>query len=343
MDHFAGLDVSVKETSVCIVDDTGRIVREVKVASEPEALLAVLTNPNYHFKRIGLEAGPLSQWLYSALAEAGLPVICVETRHMRAVLKAQINKTDRNDARGIAQMMRVGPYRPVHVKTLRSQKLRMLLTHRKLLQAKAIAIENDLRSTLRNFGLKVGMVGNVKFEGRIKELVENLPDLAILVEPLLIVRRVLHEQLGILHRRLLDIVRNDDVCRRLMTVPGVGPVVALTYHATVDVPARFKNSKAVGASFGLTPSRHQSGESDRPGSISRCGDEMMRMMLYEAAQVMLTRTNKWSWLKAWAMKIARHRGMKKAIVALARRLAVIMHRMWVDGTEFRWTQDVAAA
>jgi transposase len=343
MDHFAGLDVSVKETSVCIVDDTGRIVREAKVASEPEALLAVLKNPAYHIKRIGLEAGPLSQWLYSALAEAGLPVICVETRHMRAVLKAQINKTDRNDARGIAQMMRVGLYRPVHVKTLRSQKLRMLLTHRKLLQAKAIAIENDLRSTLRNFGLKVGMVGNVKFEGRIKELVENLPDLATLAEPLLIVRRVLHEQLGILHRRLLDIVRNDDVCRRLMTVPGVGPVVALTYRATVDVPARFKNSKAVGASFGLTPSRHQSGESDRPGAISRCGDEMMRVMLYEAAQVMLTRTNKWSWLKAWAMKIARHRGMKKAIVALARRLAVIMHRMWVDGTEFRWTHDVVAA
>ena len=343
MDHFAGLDVSVKDTSVCIVDDTGRIIREVKVASEPEALLEVLRNPAWHFKRIGLEAGPLSQWLFSALAEAGLPVICVETRHMRAVLKAQINKTDRNDARGIAQMMRVGLYRPVHVKTLRSQKLRMLLTHRKLLQSKAIALENDLRSTLRNFGLKVGVVGNVKFEGRIKELVENLPDLAILVEPLLIVRRVLHEQLGILHRRLLDIVRNDDVCRRLMTVPGVGPVVALTYRATVDVPARFKNSKAVGASFGLTPSRHQSGESDRPGSISRCGDEMMRMMLYEAAQVMLTRTNKWSWLKAWAMKIARHRGMKKAIVALARRLAVIMHRMWVDGTEFRWTQDVAAA
>jgi transposase len=343
MDHFAGLDVSVKETSVCIVDDTGRIVREVKVASEPEALLAVLKNPAYHFKRIGLEAGPLSQWLYGAIAEAGLPVICVETRHMRAVLKAQINKTDRNDARGIAQMMRVGLYRPVHVKTLRSQKLRMLLTHRKLLQAKAIAIENDLRSTLRNFGLKVGMVGSVKFEGRIKELVENLPDLATLAEPLLIVRRVLHEQLGILHRRLLDIVRNDDVCRRLMTVPGVGPVVALTYRATVDVPARFKNSKAVGASFGLTPSRHQSGESDRPGAISRCGDEMMRVMLYEAAQVMLTRTNKWSWLKAWAMKIARHRGMKKAIVALARRLAVIMHRMWVDGTEFRWTREVVAA
>ncbi len=185
MDHFAGLDVSVKETSVCIVDDTGKIVREVKVASEPEALLAALKDPTYRFKRSGLEAGPLSQWLFSALAEAGLPVICVETRHMQAALKAQINKTDRNDARGIAQMMRVGLYRPVHVKTLRSQKLRMLLTHRKLLQSKAIAIENDLRATLRNFGLKVGMAGKVKFEMRIKELVKNQPDLVALVEPLL--------------------------------------------------------------------------------------------------------------------------------------------------------------
>jgi transposase len=343
MDHFAGLDVSVKETSVCIVDDTGRIVREAKVASEPEALLQVLTNPVYHFKRIGLEAGPLSQWLFSALAEACLPVICVETRHMRAVLQAQINKTDRNDARGIAQMMRAGLYRPVHVKTSRSQKLRMLLTHRKLLQSQAIAIENDLRATLRNFGLKVGMVGTVKFEARIKELVENLPDLAVLVEPLLIVRRVLRKQIGILHRRLLTIVRDDDVCRRLMTVPGVGPVVALTYRVTVDVPARFRNSKVVGAVFGLTPSKHQSGESSRTGGISRCGDEMMRVMLYEAAQSMLVRSTKWSWLKAWAMKIARRRGMKKAIVALARRLAVIMHRIWVDGTEFRWTREVVAA
>ena len=240
-------------------------------------------------------------------------------------------------------MMRAGLYRPVHVKTLRSQKLRMLLTHRKLLQSKAIAIENDLRGTLRNFGLKVGMVGKVKFEARIQELVESLPDLAVLVEPLLVVRRVLREQLGILHQRLLAIVRDDDVCRRLMTIPGIGPVVALTYRATVDVPARFKNSKAVGAVFGLTPSKYQSGEIDRTGGISRCGDEMMRVMLYEAAQVMLTRTNKWSWLKAWAVKIARHRGMKKAIVALARRLAVIMHRIWVDGTEFRWTREEAAA
>jgi transposase len=343
MDYFAGLDVSVKDTSICIVDDTGKIVREVKVASEPDALLQVLRNPAYRFRRIGLEAGPLSQWLFSALAEAGLPVICVETRHMRAVLKAQINKTDRNDARGIAQMMRAGLYRPVHVKTLRSQKLRMLLVHRKLLQSKSIAIENDLRGTLRNFGLKVGVAGTAKFEARIKELVENLPDLAALVEPLLVVRRVLREQIAVLHRRLLAIVRNDEVCRRLMTTPGVGPVVALTYRATIDVPARFRNSRAVGAVMGLTPCKYQSGQSDRTGAISKCGDEMLRVMLYEAAQILLMRSTKWSWLKAWAMQIARRRGMKKAIVALARRLAVIMHRIWVDGTEFRWTKQEAAA
>ena len=163
----------------------------------------------------------------------------------------------------------------------------------------------------------------------------------MLVEPLLVVRRVLREQINILHRRLLAIVRGDDVCRRLMTVPGVGPVVALTYRATVDVPIRFRNSKAVGAVFGLTPVKYQSGESERTGRISKCGDDMMRAMLYEAAHTILVRSEKWSWLKAWAMKIARHRGLKRATVALARRLAVIMHRIWVDGTEFRWTREVA--
>ena len=219
----------------------------------------------------------------------------------------------------------------------------MLLTHRKLLQSKAIAIENDLRGTLRNFGLKVGVAGAVKFEARIRELVKDLADIAILVEPLLVVRRTLREQLGILHRHLLTIARDDEVCRRLMTIPGVGPVVALTYRASIDVPARFRNSRAVGAIVGLTPCKYQSGESERTGAISKCGDEMMRVMLYEAAQILLMRSTQWSWLKAWAMQIAKRRGMKKAIVALARRLAVVMHRIWVDGTTFRWTREEATA
>ncbi len=219
----------------------------------------------------------------------------------------------------------------------------MLLTHRKLLQSKAISIDNDLRGTLRNFGLKVGMVGALKFEARIRELVADLPDMALLVEPLLIVRRVLRDQLAILHRSWLAIVRDDEVCRRLMSIPGVGPVVALTFRASVDVPARFKNSKAVGAAFGLTPSKYQSGEINRSGAISKCGDEMVRAMLYEAAHIMLVRSTRWSWLKAWAIKIAKKRGMKKAIVALARRLAVVMHRMWMDGTEFQCTREGAVA
>jgi transposase len=263
MKQYVGLDVSLKETSICIVDSAGKVVREVKVATEPMAIVAVLIDETLAIERIGLEAGAFSQWLYGALAEAGLPVICVETRHMKAALSAKLNKTDRNDARGIAQMMRVGLYRSVHVKTEISQKQRMLLTARQLLKAKAIDIESELRGTLRNFGLKVGVVGEAKFEARIRELVMDDPGLAEIVEPVLIARRAVREQLAVLHRKLLEIARRDQVCRRLMTAPGVGPVVALTFRATVDVPSRFKSSKAVGAAFGLTPRRYQSGETDR--------------------------------------------------------------------------------
>lgn len=343
MKHYAGLDVSVKETSICIVDETGKVCRELKVASHPEDLLRVLQDPAWNLVRVGLEAGPLSQWLFNGLAEAGIPALCIETRHAKAYLKAQINKTDRNDARGIAQMMRVNLFRPVHVKTLASQKRRALLTARKLLQEKAIAIENDIRGLLRNFGLKVGVASAVMCAQRIRELLEGMPELGELMEVLLDARRKLREQFSKLHRKLLSVVREDEVCRRLMSVPGVGAVSALAFRATIDVPSRFRNSKAVGAVLGLTPAQHQSGESNRIGRISLCGDGMMRTLLYEGAQSILTRSVKWSWLKAWAMKIAKNRGLKRAIVALARRLAVIMHRIWVDGTEFRWTKEEAVS
>src|ERR1700726_2359809 len=281
MKHYAGLNVSVKETSICIVDEAGRICREMKVVSHPEDLLAVLCDPAWRLERVGLEAGPLSQWLFSGLAEAGLPAVCIETRHTKAFLKAQVNKSDRNDARGIAQMMRVNLFRPVHVKTLTSQRRRTLLTARKLLQEKAIAVDNDIRGLLRNFGLKVGPVGVSKFEARIRELLEGMPELAEIIEPLLDARRKLRELFAILHRKLLTIVREDIVCRRLMTVPGVGSVVSIAFTATIDIPARFKSSKAVGPALGLTPILHQSGESKRIGRISLCGDGMTRTLLYE--------------------------------------------------------------
>jgi transposase len=342
MKYYAGLDVSLKETSVCILDETGAVLRELKVPSHPEDLTRILRDIAIPLVRIGLEAGPLSQWLFSGMVGAGLPVVCIETRHTNAFLKAQINKTDRNDARGIAQMMRVNLFRPVHVKTLTSQKRRALLTARKLVQEKAIAIENDVRGMLRNFGLKVGVVSTAGFEARIRELIEDMPDLASIMVPLLMVRQKLRETFMTLHRQLLAVVRDDTACRRLMTIPGVGPVVALAYTSTIDVPARFRNSKAVGPALGLTPRLHQSGESDRVGRISRCGDAMMRTLLYEAAQSLLTRVQKWSWLKAWAMNIAKRRGLQRAVVALARRLSVIMHRMWNDGSEFRWTKQATS-
>jgi transposase len=254
MVHFVGLDVSVKATSVCVVDDGGKVILEHKATTDPADIIAILTSLGVSFGRIGIEAGPLSQWLVNALVAADLPVICVETRHMKALLAAQqISKTDRNDARGIAQMMRVGLFKPARVKTLVAQEQRMLLTSRKLLQRKLLDVEADLRGTLRNFGLKVGVVGRSRYEARVRKLVAGFPRLAAIVEPLLSVRRVMRQQFAVLLKMLLDMVRGDQVCRRLMTAPGgVGAVLALTYRATVDQPQRFVHSRAVGAHVGLT-------------------------------------------------------------------------------------------
>jgi transposase len=345
MIKFAGLDVSVSETSVCVVDDAGKVLAERKVATEPEDIIALLGAISGEYGRIGLEAGPLSQWLVNGLAEAGLPVVCVETRHMKALVQTQkVNKSDRNDARGIAQMMRVGLFKPVHVKTVASQERRMLLTSRKLLQKKLLDVEADLRGTLRNFGLKVGVVSTRDFATRVRELVEGFPRLAAIVEPMLVVRQTLREQFAVLHKMLLGLVRQDPVCRRSMTAPGVGPVVALTYRATVDQPQRFIHSKAVGAHVGLTPKRIQSGETDYDVGISKSGDVMLRTMLYEAARSLLAHSRgRWSWLKAWGLRVSQRRGMRRAVVAVARRLAVILHRMWVDEADFRWSKDIKPA
>src|SRR5215217_4910917 len=236
MQHFVGLDVSVKETADCVVDEQGRVVARATVDSEPAAVTDWLLGLGLRFGRVGLEAGPMSPWLYAGLVEAKLPAVCVETRHMHAALSARINKTDRNDAHGIAQMMRVGLFKAVHVKTPASQRRRLLLTSRKLLQRKVYDIENDLRGSLRNFGLKVGVVGAVKFDERIRELVTDYPVVAAIVEPLLEARAVMRVQFAKLHRMLLELVRTDPICRRLMSAPGVGPIVALTFRTCVDNP-----------------------------------------------------------------------------------------------------------
>ena len=341
MEYYAAIDVSLELSSVCVVDGTGKIVREAKVASEPEALAAWFNDSGFEFTRIGLEAGPLSQWLHAGLTAAGFPAILIETRHVKAALKAMTVKTDRNDARGMAQLMRMGWFRPVHVKTLPAQEIRALLTGRKLLLGKLQDVELGIRGLLRGFGLKVGQVSKGRYEARIRELVMGHPMLEPVAAAMLQARASLRAEYGKLHRMLLHIVRDDAVCRRLMTVPGVGPVVAVTYKTAIDDPTRFRKSRDLGPYFGLTPSKYQSGEVDWTGRITKVGDAMVRTALFEAANVMLSRVTRFSTLKAWALRVAKLRGVKRAKVALARKLAVVLHRMWVDATDFRWRKASA--
>ncbi len=286
MTYYAGIDVSLETSSICVVDQAGSIVREFKVETEPEAVATALTGLNLAFTRVGLEAGPMSQWLHGGLVAAGLPVVLLETRQLRAATRTMPVKTDRTDARAIAQMVRTGWFRPVHVKSLLSQELRVLLTARKLLVTKLRDIDNGIRGLLRGFGLKMGKVGERGFPARVRELVDGRRSLTMVIEPLLQVRGVLLAEREGLHRLVMSATRQDETCRRLMTVPGVGPVTALTFCSAVDDPMRFARSRAVGAYFGLTPRRYQSGETDRTGHISKQGDGLARQALYEAANVL---------------------------------------------------------
>jgi transposase len=335
MDHYAGIDVSLECSSVCVVDANGKIIREGKVASEPDALINWLRSLGYELSRIGLEAGPLSQWLFAAMREAGLAVELLETRHVRKAFEAMPVKSDRNDARGIAQLMRLGWFRPVHCKSMGAQEVRAVLTARKLVQTKLLDVENSLRGILRGFGLKVGKTTDRSFAGRIQELVRGHPNLEAIGEALLSVRAVLLREFNAFEKRVRAMSRLDTRTRLLMSTPAVGPIVALTYASAIDDPARFKSSKQAGPHFGLTPKKYQSGETDRSGRISKIGDASVREALYQAAHVMLTKPVKGcSQLKSWAMRIAKRAGMSKAKVALARKLAVILHRMLANGTPF---------
>jgi transposase len=342
MEHYAGIDVSLERSSVCVVDARGRIIREAKVPSEPEALVGLFRRLGVPLTRIGMEAGPLSQWLHAGLSEAGFEAVLLETRHVKAALSAMIVKTDRKDARGIAQLLRMGWYRPVHCKSPPAQEVRALLVGRKLLQGKLVDVELSIRGILRGFGLKVGEVSKGRFAARVSALVAGQPMLERVIEPMLRAREALRAEYHVLHRAMLAIVREDTICRRLMSVPGVGALVAVTYTSAIDDPARFRRSRAVGAHFGLTPKKYQSGETDVTGGISKIGDAMVRTALYEAANVMLTRTSKFSSLKRWALEVAKRRGMRRAKVALARKLATILHRLWVDGSEFRFGKEAVA-
>ncbi|MCF8710244.1 IS110 family transposase [Rhizorhapis sp. SPR117] len=339
MKYYCGLDVSLNKTSICIVNQNGDLIREGEVPTEPEDIHVWLSSLGFPLERVGLEAGSLSPWLCHELLGERWPVICIETRHTKAALKAQNVKTDRNDARGIAHIMRTGWFKEVHLKSHQSQKLRVLLNNRRCLLDKRQDIERQIRGTLKVFGLKVGPVKRSAYEDRIRELINDDRELQDYILPMLDARRALIQQHKNLEKLVLSYVKEDDVCRRFMTMPGVGPLTALAFKTFVDRPERFPHSKNVGAALGLTPRKYASGEVDYDGHITKCGDRFVRSHLYEAAKVLMSRTGKPSSLKSWSMRIARRSSQKNACVAVARQIAVVMHAMWRDGTVFRFNTD----
>jgi transposase len=336
MDHYVGLDVSLERTSICVVDSDGRVLWQGKCASTPEALTAVIRRRAPRAARIGLESGPLSMWHWHGLRKAGLPVVCLDARHAKAALSLQLNKSDRNDARGLAQIVRTGWYREVVVKSFDSQLIRSLLITRAQLVRMRVDLANQIRGMLKPFGLVAGKGGGQPFMARVRALVADGP-LQDVAEALLAAWQAINGQIAVLSRQLISMARQDQAVRRLMSAPGVGTLVALTYVSVVDRPERFAKSSSVGAYIGLTPRRFQSGEEDYTGHISRCGDRLLRTYLFEAAGIILHRVSRWSALKAWGTRLAKRIGSKKATVAVARKLAVILHRMLCDGSEFRWS------
>ena len=266
MEHYAGIDVSLELSSVCIVDAKGKIVREAKVASDPDALVAFFKRLDFSVARIGLEAGPLSQWLHAGLAQAGFEAVLLETRHVKAALSAMTVKTDRKDARGIAQLIRMGWFRPVHCKSPGSQEVRALLMARKQLLGKLLDVELSIRGILRGFGLKMGVVTRKTFETRARELSAGQAMLETVIGAMLLARAALRKEYGKLHKTMLVIVREDKICRRLMSAPGVGPLVAITFKTAIDDPARIRKSKAVWRVVGVDAAKkYQSGRDGRDG------------------------------------------------------------------------------
>jgi len=342
-EQFVGFDVLQAETSVCVVDGSGKVVWQGKCASTPEAMAATVRRRAPHVTRIALETGPMSAWHYRSLTALGLPVVCIDARHAKAALAMQLNKTDANDAVGLAQIVRTGWYREVAVKSEQSHRTRGLLAARAKLVGMRKEIANQLRRLLKVFGHVIGAVGGEKFDARARELAAGDATLTITAEALLAAHAALAVQIARLDKLLLSQARQDPACQRLMTVPGVGAITATAFIATIDDPARFKHSASVGAYLGLTPRRYQSGTMDVSGHISKAGDALLRCYLFEAATTLLSRVQRTSALKEWGTRLAKRIGHKKARVAIARKLAVILHRMWADKVEFSAMPRAAAA
>lgn len=336
MEYYAGLDVSLRSVAICVLDGEGKIVFERSVACEVDVIASSLAKASFPITRIGFEAGTMSQPLFYGLKEQhGFEVVCMEARQVHAALSAMRNKTDKNDARGIAQVLRSGWYSPVHMKSRRSHAMRTLMSSRKACLSKCIDLANEVRGLLKVYGIRLPeRVKHTRFDAIVRPLIEVHPDLSLALVPLLDARLALLRTYQELDKRVKHAASTNAVCLRLMEIPGVGPMTALAFVAAVDDPARFKSSRTVAAHFGLTPRRFQSGETDNPGRISKAGDMEVRCALYTAANAMLMRSIAGSSIKSWGMHLMRTKGRRRAVVAVARKLAVVMHRMWVNDTSF---------
>lgn len=333
MEFFTGLDVGMDETAICVVDETGKVALQVTVVTDPDAIKGALKPYLGRLRRLGHEAGALSPWLHPELLRLGLPAVCLETQHVRAALKAQRNKTDKTDALGLAHIMRTGWFRQAHIKSEACYRLRLLLTHRRNLKRKFLDLENAIRHSLKAFGIRLHRVGRGAFAQTVREAVAGDPLVTELIEAMLNARAALWKEYLKLHDLVVKFVAGHELCRRFMQIPGVGPVAALSFVTAIDDPSRFKRSRDVAAYFGLTSRRWQSGSSiDVQGRISKAGDGDVRRALYEAASALLTRFKRKDKVKSWGLAIAKRSSHRKATVAVARKLAVIMHAMWVDGT-----------
>lgn len=334
MPLYVGLDVSQKETEICVVDGEGRRVWRGKCPSRPEAIAETLKLRAPDATRVGMETGPLAIWLWHGLRVLGIPIECLHARHVAAALSLQVNKTDANDAHGIAQVVRSGWYRPVAVKSLQSCRVRAVLSARRQLVMVRTGLYNQIRGLLKTFGVVLGAGTGGTFERAVQAQCPDDPMVRDAVGALLSAWKVAGERKVELERQLVKLARDQEVCRRLATVPGVGAITSLTFVTTVDDPTRFRRSSDVGAYLGLTPKRYQSGEVDLAGRISKSGDRMARSLLFEAANALMTRIRKDSALRQWGLRLAARIGSRKAKTAVARKLATILHRIWLDGTEF---------
>lgn len=334
--YYVGLDVSLKRTAICIVDSSGKVARATSADSTPEAISSALRLFGQPVRRIGLEAGPSSAWLARGLNAAGLPVTVIDATHAAASLKAGFrNKTDKNDARGIADMMRVDKFRAVHVKSHQAQRVRALLLVREQLRRQSLDARNTIWSILQAEGLKPPGLSSSGFAAAVASAMAD-PELAPVLAPMVSATEHLGKLIADIDATIAARARRDAICQKLMTVPGVGPLVALTYVAGVDDPSRFGRARNLGAHFGLTPRRYQSGEVDWSGRISRAGDASVRRALYQAANVLIHHSRGWCALKSWAVRVAKRRGLGKAKVALARKLAIVLHRIWTTGESYRF-------